>query len=353
MAHGYSAIQWNRFKLAYDLWLAVIIIVFLGAFLLAGQVWAPPGQSFHPVQAVMRAFGACAFFLLTLTLAIGPLARMTRAATPLLYNRRHLGVATFLIAAVHAGLTLLWYFGFAKLNPALGLLINRPWTLTASGLPFELFGLGALIILLLLAATSHDYWQKVMSPLTWKRLHMAVYPAYGLIVVHVAFGALLAQPAGVDTLLVMAGAGVVATLHLASALLEALRERRARRSPVEGWLVVGPGRAIADGRAVIVSAPGGERIAVFREGDAVHAVSNVCPHQNGPIGEGRIIDGCITCPWHGWQYRPADGLSPPPFDERIDTYRMRLEGEIVFVDPVPLPAGVVPQAVHLPPETAR
>ncbi len=31
-------------------------------------------------------------------------------------------------------------------------------------------------------------------------------------------------------------------------------------------------------------------------------ISNVCQHQNGPLGEGEIIDGCITCPWHGFQY---------------------------------------------------
>jgi nitrite reductase/ring-hydroxylating ferredoxin subunit len=29
--------------------------------------------------------------------------------------------------------------------------------------------------------------------------------------------------------------------------------------------------------------------------------------QNGPLGEGRIVDGCITCPWHGYQYRPDTG----------------------------------------------
>ena len=31
----------------------------------------------------------------------------------------------------------------------------------------------------------------------------------------------------------------------------------------------------------------------------------------GSPGEGRIIDGFVTCPWHGFQYRPDDGASPP------------------------------------------
>src|SRR5258708_32299800 len=43
--------------------------------------------------------------------------------------------------------------------------------------------------------------------------------------------------------------------------------------------------------------PDGERIAVFRDGAQIGALSNLCAHQHGPIGEGRIIDGCVTCPW--------------------------------------------------------
>jgi hypothetical protein len=37
------------------------------------------------------------------------------------------------------------------------------------------------------------------------------------------------------------------------------------------------------------------------------------------LGEGKIVDGCITCPWHGYQYRPADGVAGP-FTERA-TFR--------------------------------
>ena len=33
------------------------------------------------------------------------------------------------------------------------------------------------------------------------------------------------------------------------------------------------------------------------------------PFEWGPLGEGKIVDGCITCPWHGFQYRPQDGCT--------------------------------------------
>src|SRR5712692_7297408 len=94
-----------------------------------------------------------------------------------------------------------------------------------------------------------------------------------------------------------------------------------------------------DKAARIVAAPGGERIAVFRDGARIGALTNLCAHQNGPLGEGRIIDGCVTCPWHGYQYRLEDGRAPPPFTEVLVTYRVRLRDGIVEVDPRPLPPG--------------
>ena len=66
---------------------------------------------------------------------------------------------------------------------------------------------------------------------------------------------------------------------------------------------------------------------------------NICKHQNGPLGEGKIIDGCVTCPWHGYQYEPHNGTSPPPFTEKVSTYELRLEGTKVFVHPEPKPEG--------------
>jgi nitrite reductase/ring-hydroxylating ferredoxin subunit len=75
-------------------------------------------------------------------------------------------------------------------------------------------------------------------------------------------------------------------------------------------------------------------------------VTNLCAHQNGPLGEGRIIDGCITCPWHGYQYRLADGCAPPPFTERLVTYPLRINAGVIEVEPRPLPPGT-PAALKL------
>jgi nitrite reductase/ring-hydroxylating ferredoxin subunit len=148
--------------------------------------------------------------------------------------------------------------------------------------------------------------------------------------------------------MLIGGFTTVAVLHL----LAGWRERAGDRGAVthDGWIVVGPPRAIADKSARIVAAPGGERIAVFRDGTRIGALTNLCAHQNGPIGEGRIIDGCVTCPWHGFQYRLDDGCAPPPFTEKLATYRIRIRDGVVEVDPDPLPPGT-PAAINCPAET--
>jgi nitrite reductase/ring-hydroxylating ferredoxin subunit len=118
----------------------------------------------------------------------------------------------------------------------------------------------------------------------------------------------------------------------------------------DGWLPVGPPLSIPDKGARIVAAAGGERIAVFRDGDEIGALTNLCAHQNGPLGEGRIIDGCVTCPWHGYQYRPRDGASPPPFSEKVPTHDVRLAAGRVLVNPRANAPGTPREPALIPPK---
>jgi methionine sulfoxide reductase heme-binding subunit len=325
MSHDYRMVQWTPFKRRYDVMLGFGVALFLAAHVGASLVGLAPGERPSEIQIVLRALGAAAFALLSLILAIGPLARFSPRFLPLLYNRRHLGVTCFLLAVGHAGLVLLWYHGFSDLNPLVSLLAsNRGGVI---GIPFEALGLLALAILFVMAATSHDFWNTVLGPSMWKAIHMAVYLAYLLAVGHVLLGAAQGEKGVLYAALTGSVAALVALLHLAAGVREGARDRA--ETSTEGWIEVGDPATIEDGRARIVTPPEGERIAVFRKGEAFHAVSNVCRHQGGPLGEGRIVDGCITCPWHGFQYRPEDGRAPPPFTERIATYPTRLvEGRL-------------------------
>jgi nitrite reductase/ring-hydroxylating ferredoxin subunit len=206
------------------------------------------------------------------------------------------------------------------------------------GFPFKMLGLAALLILFLMAATSHDFWLTFLSPPVWKGLHMALYLAYGLVVMHVALGMMQDDRSPLIPAMLIGCFGGVTALHLVAGW----RERAADRNSAAtsgGWLVVGSPQSIPDRRARVVCAPGGERIAVFRDGARIGALGNLCAHQNGPIGEGEIIDGCVTCPWHGYQYRLEDGCAPAPFTEKLATYRVRVTQGVIEVDPRPLPPG--------------
>jgi Ferredoxin subunits of nitrite reductase and ring-hydroxylating dioxygenases len=340
MSAGYRAVQWNAFKRQYDLWLWVGIAAYLVSFIAVGFIRTTQADE---TTLLIRALGSAAYVLLHLTLCIGPLARLNPRFLPLLYNRRHLGVSVFALAALHAFVVTFHFHSFGDLPPLVSLFssgspLERPW-----GVPFELFGAAALFILFAMAATSHDFWLRQLTPPIWKALHMGVYLAWGLLVLHVAFGFLQQERDLYLLLAVSAGVALVLGLHLAAARLEQRRDQTARPGD---WIDTGPVTGIKDGSARVVDA-GGERVAIFRDGDALSALSNVCRHQNGPLGEGRIVAGLITCPWHGYQYRLADGCSPPPFNEQVPTFRLRIADGRVWLDPKPNPLGTMVAPVLL------
>ncbi len=339
MAQGYKLVQWTPFKKRYDAVLLLGVVVFVGAYLAAGLMLSPSSGKALPIQVALRAVGACAFALLTLILLVGPLARLSPRFLPLLYNRRHLGVTCFLLALAHGALVILWYHGFSDLNPLVSLLTSNPRYDSIQGFPFESLGVAALFVLFLMAATSHDFWNTILGPNMWKALHMGVYWAYALIVAHVMLGAVQGEKSPLYAIVVGVSGGLVALIHIFAGAREAKRDANAVEPDAEGWLRVGPPNDIPDTRARIVTPRSGERIAVFRDGARIYAISNVCRHQGGPLGEGRIINGCVTCPWHGFQYRPQDGRAPAPFTERIAVYRTRIAGGVVFVNPEPITSG--------------
>ncbi|MEM6500170.1 MAG: FAD:protein FMN transferase, partial [Pseudomonadota bacterium] len=188
-------------------------------------------------------------------------------------------------------------------------------------------------------ATSGDYRNFFMEDGT--RFSHIINPKTGRPVEHattsvtvLAENAMMADAWATALLAMGASAVVVCGLHLYTGWRDAIE-----LTVDSDWIDVAAITEMIDGRARIVRPAAGEAIAVFRDGDSIAAVSNVCRHQAGPLGEGRIVDGCVTCPWHGFQYRLNDGCSPEPFTERIATYRTRIEAGRVFVNQVPAAPG--------------
>jgi nitrite reductase (NADH) small subunit len=67
------------------------------------------------------------------------------------------------------------------------------------------------------------------------------------------------------------------------------------------------------------------------EGD-IRALSGVCPHHGGPLGQGALEGSFVTCPWHAWQFDSATGACAFNDALRIPTYPVRIEAGEILVD---------------------
>ena len=335
MSVQYQAVGWNRQKKIYDSILIAGVVLYLAIFAGAGTILFPTATA---ETLLIRAFGTLALLLLHITLSIGPLCRLDRRFLPLLYNRRHLGVTVFLVALVHGVFSIIQFHALGDVSPMVSLFISNTRYNSLANFPFQALGFVALVILFVMAATSHDFWLHNLSAPVWKRVHMMVYVAYALLVAHVVLGALQSDTKAALAVLLGLGLILVSVLHLLAAAKERRIDNLKARAAEEGFVEVCAVDGIPEKRAKVISLEG-ERIAVFRYDGKISAVSNVCRHQNGPLGEGRIIDGCITCPWHGYQYLPDSGASPPPFTDKVPTFRTKIVGKKVLVHPCPHASG--------------
>ena len=333
MSEKYVAISWNQQKKIYDAVLGIGVAVYVILFIGLGSILQPNATI---ETLIIRSLGTCAILLLHIVLIIGPLCRLSPAFLPLLYNRRHLGVTTFLVGAFHAGFSIIQFHALGTINPFVSILVSNTRFTSIADFPFQVLGLIALVILFLMAVTSHDFWLNNLTAPVWKLLHTLVYIAYALLIGHVALGVLQSETSPILTISLGFGLVLVVGLHLAAAFKETKfdQEIESKDEFVEACRV----EEIPEKRALIRTISG-ERVAIFKYDGKVSAISNVCQHQNGPLGEGRIIDGCITCPWHGFQYLPETGASPPPFTEKVPTFNVKIADGKVFVKVKPNEAG--------------
>lgn len=341
MTNAYRVVQWNPHKKIYDLILIASVVFYLITFVGLGVILFPAPEDISLPILLIRALGTCAIILLHIILMIGPLARVTPKFNAILYNRRHLGVTFICVAALHGVLVIVYYGGFGVENLFSAILVGAH---RSGGSPYEFYGFLALLIFALMAATSHDFWLANLGHSFWKFMHMGVYIAYLLVLGHVVMGVLASEKNIIYPTLITLGVITIAALHLYNGLREVQRDHRmivtdTNADKDSNWVDVCSVDEIEPDRAKVIQINIQERIAVFKHNNTVSAISNVCAHQGGPLGEGKVVDGCVTCPWHGYQYKAACGQSPPPYTEKIPTYDIRIDGRRVLINPIPNAAG--------------
>ena len=76
----------------------------------------------------------------------------------------------------------------------------------------------------------------------------------------------------------------------------------------------------------------GDLYALCNAGGEIRAMSGVCPHEGGPLGQGALLNGILTCPWHAWEFDSRSGACLIDDMMRVPTYRVRVEESGVLVD---------------------
>lgn len=70
-------------------------------------------------------------------------------------------------------------------------------------------------------------------------------------------------------------------------------------------------------------------IAIFRQEGQYFAIDDTCPHMGDSLSQGYVENGIVTCPWHAWRFRLADGAWADNPRIKIGSYPVRvMNGDI-------------------------
>ena len=116
------------------------------------------------------------------------------------------------------------FIRLSNVNPFVSLFTSNTHYGSLADFPFQSFGFFALIIFFLMAITSHDFWLHNLTPKVWKTLHMFVYVAYFLIVMHVMLGVIQYETNPVFIIILAIGSGNIIALHLIAGTKEVKKD---------------------------------------------------------------------------------------------------------------------------------
>ncbi len=77
---------------------------------------------------------------------------------------------------------------------------------------------------------------------------------------------------------------------------------------------------------------GGMTVAICNHAGTIRAFNGLCPHRGGPLGQGNLVDGCIVCPWHAWEFSVDKGELDYNPDIKLQRYNVVIQGGDVLVD---------------------
>ena len=77
---------------------------------------------------------------------------------------------------------------------------------------------------------------------------------------------------------------------------------------------------------------GEQRYAICNVDGVIHAMEGVCPHRQGPLGEGALHGHTVVCPWHAWEFDCRTGENDRDPDIKVATIAVQVEGDDILID---------------------
>lgn len=109
--------------------------------------------------------------------------------------------------------------------------------------------------------------------------------------------------------------------------------RHAFRGAGTKWIALEPAQLNEDGSIPegkpVKAKLGINQLVLVRQGENILALHDTCAHAGGPLGEGKVVDGTIECPWHASRYELASGhvvRGPSVYDQPAYEVRAREGG---------------------------
>ena len=97
------------------------------------------------------------------------------------------------------------------------------------------------------------------------------------------------------------------------------------------WTVVARFMDLEEGKGVAVTL-GDKQIALFRQASEVFAIDAVCPHRGGPLVEGHMDGGELSCPWHAWSFDLKTGRCSVSPEINQPVFPVKVENGDVLLD---------------------
>jgi nitrite reductase (NADH) small subunit len=83
--------------------------------------------------------------------------------------------------------------------------------------------------------------------------------------------------------------------------------------------------------SVMEVAVGNNTYVVCNAGGRITALSGVCQHRGGPLGQGVIHGNRVVCPWHAWEWDCQTGANDYDPTKRVPCFEVQIQGEDILI----------------------